>query len=350
MTNYSTSNRITYGQRILPIKRIEGFFPQEWEEFIEEWLELKKKQYYSVEKSGGAGDMGRDVVAYIDNPKTDPNYKWDCYQCKHYNTSIMPTHVYAEFGKIIYYSFKKEYPVPQKYYFVAPKDCGTSLSKLLIDPVKLKADLKSNWEKYCKDKITSKSLNLDGPFLLYFESFDFSIFSKIQRKIVIEEHSKHPNHLTRFGGSLPDRPRIKDEDIPKVIQIHESTYIDNLLKAYNSTGKYTINGISDLKENFLLHFKKAREGFHFAEQLRILYRDSFPVDTYEDFQDEIYKGVLNTLMTAYPNGFDKVRTTEDKAQQIQITSNPLKDVSRAEDRTGICHQLSNIGKINWENE
>ncbi|GAB3723784.1 ABC-three component system protein [Flavobacterium koreense] len=350
MNNYSTSNRITYGQRILPIKLIEVFYPQEWEEFIEEWLELKKSKYYLVERYGGAGDMGRDVVCYFDDPKTNPNYKWDCYQCKHYINPITPTDVYVEFAKIIYYTFEEHFPIPQNYYFVAPKDCGTSLSKLLIDPIKLKAELKANWEKYCKNKITKEPVELKGKFLSYLEAFDFSIFSKIQRKLVIEEHSKHPNHLTRFGGSLPDRPVITDKDIPDKVQIYESNYIKNLIKAYNSTGKYNIRNVSELKDIYLLHFNKAREGFHFAEQLRVLYRDNLPINTFEDFQEEIYNGIINTLLTSYPNGFEKVKNIEDKSQQIQITSNPLKDVSKTQDRTGICHQLSNNGKINWENE
>jgi hypothetical protein len=44
----------------------------------------------------------------------------------------------VEFGKIIYFSFLGEYPIPQNYYFVAPKDCGTKLSNLLNEPDKLK--------------------------------------------------------------------------------------------------------------------------------------------------------------------------------------------------------------------
>jgi len=350
MSNYTTSNRINFGLRITPLKLIEVFTPQQWEEFIEEWLDLKKSEFHSIEKIGGAGDMGRDVIAYIEDPKGNPNYKWKCYQCKHYKDPIIPIKVYVEFAKIIYYTFNKAYPVPEEYFFVAPKDCGTSLSKLLLDENELRKAIQANWKKYCENEITTSPVKLEGQFLNYFNQFNFKIFNKLQRKTIVEEHTKHPNHLIRFGGSLPDRPKISAADIPSNIQSDETTYVDNLVKAYNSTGKFIFSSVNELKDAYLVHFKKAREGFHFAEQLRVLYRDNLPVNTFEEFQDEILNGISNSLVTSYSNSFEKVKSVEDKAHQIQITSNPLKDVSKPQDRTGICHQLSNNGKINWENE
>jgi len=349
MEYYSTSKEINFGQRVIPIKKIELFFPEEWEEFIEEWLDIKKG-YHSIERLGGAGDMGRDVVAYKEDPKLNPLYKWDCYQCKHYQNAITPSDVYVEFGKIIYYTFQNEYPVPDNYYFVAPKDCGTTLSKYLNNSNILKEEVRSNWKKYCEIKITSRPVKLEGKFLNYFNSFDFSIFDKIQRKIIIEEHTKHPNHLIRFGGILPNRPKITADKIPAAVQSQEINYVENLLRAYNSTKKVSFKSDSDLKNPYLLHFNKAREGFHFAEQLRVLYRDNLPLNTFEDFQDEILNGITNTYLSDHANGFEKVKSTEDKSHQIQINSNPLKDVSKPQDRTGICHQLSNNGKLNWDNE
>ncbi|MCC6448445.1 MAG: hypothetical protein IT215_07155, partial [Chitinophagaceae bacterium] len=67
-------------------------------------------------------------------------------------------------------------------------------------------------------------------------------------------------------------------------------------------------------------------------------------------QTEIFNGIQNTLEASHKDGYHKVVAVEDRAQLIQITSNPLKDVSRTEDRTGICHQLSNNGKIDWKQE
>ena len=103
-----TSNfEVTNGANIVPIKRIEIFSPEEWELFTEEYLELLQTEYKEIERIGGANDNGRDVIAYIETPITE-NYKWDCFQCKHYDHSLYPSDVYVEIGKILYYTFKKE--------------------------------------------------------------------------------------------------------------------------------------------------------------------------------------------------------------------------------------------------
>ncbi|MGB3545990.1 MAG: hypothetical protein WBA17_03400, partial [Saprospiraceae bacterium] len=65
---YTTAHRVNYGQTIIPIKKVSLFSPDEWEEFIEEWLDTKE-DYLESERFGGAGDMGRDVVAYKSDKK-----------------------------------------------------------------------------------------------------------------------------------------------------------------------------------------------------------------------------------------------------------------------------------------
>lgn len=347
--SYITSHRVNYGKRIIPLKQIELFSPDDWEDFIEEWTELKKTQYIEIERFGGAGDKGRDVVAYI-SKKTLPNYSWDCYQCKHYNSALTPTEVYVEFGKIIYYTFLKEFPVPNNYYFIAPKGCGTSLSKLLNNKILLKKAVKDNWDKYCKDKITSSiDVELKGEFLKYYKKFDFSIFSKIQTKDILREHQKHPNHIIRFGGGLPEREKLDESSIPKKIQKNESAYVSELLKAYSSVGTSKISKVTDLKLNptYNNHFRRSRLSFHHAEQLRNFSRDSLPIGTFVDFQNEIYAGIIDIVDDYHSNGFVRIKEVEKEARRIVIASNPLKEVSIINDRSGVCHQLANNKKIKW---
>jgi len=211
------------------------FSAEEWETFIEEWLDTKKTLYKEIERFGGAGDKGRDVVAYITDPKVN-GYEWDCYQCKHYDHPLIPAEMYIEFGKIIYYSYTNEYPVPKKYYFVAPRGCGTSMTKLLQDPQSIKAAVKAKWVTHIGSKIISGTqIDLTGTLLDHVENFDFSIFDRIQPKTIILEHSKHPNHLHWFGGGLPDREVLDENTIPASIAANESIYVNELLSAYNST-------------------------------------------------------------------------------------------------------------------
>lgn len=351
MDLYSTSHHINFGKRITPIKRVELFSPEEWEELIKEWLELKEEDYIDVERFGGAGDKGRDVVAYITDSK-NPNYEWDCYQCKHYANSLMPSKVYAEFGKILYYTFKKEYPIPQNYYFIAPKGCGNALSKLLKDSTLLKKEIKNNWDAYIKNNIINTPIKLIGKFKKHVDSFDYSIFSKKHVKDVLELHKKHSNHLTRFGGGMPYREKLDLKTIPQKIKSSETKYVEQLIECYNSVSSTNYKSFDDLKNNtfFQNHFKRARINFHHAEQLRNFSRDSLPINTFNNFQDEILSAIINTLEDSHSNDFIRVKETEKEAGRVLISSNPLKDVCIINDKQGICHQLINDEIIKWNQD
>jgi len=49
------------------LKEIRNYSPIEWELFIEEWLRALKKRYTDVKRLGASGDLGRDVVAFMDD-------------------------------------------------------------------------------------------------------------------------------------------------------------------------------------------------------------------------------------------------------------------------------------------
>ncbi len=349
MTFYKTSHQINFGKRIIPLKMIEHMSFDDWEEFIEEWIDIKKSEYIEAEKFGGAGDKGRDVVGYVSD-KNKPNYTWDCFQCKHYENALRPAQVLKEFIKILYYSFKSEYPIPRKYYFVSPKGCGTSLSKLLQNPTELKDAIIKNWDKHCAIDVTKGGIKLEGEFLKWVNNFDFSIFTKIHTKNILKEHINHPNHIIRFGGGLPEREKLDSSTIPSDIQKSETTYVNQLLSAYGSESKEIYKNIGELasKEVYNNHFSRARISFHHAEQLRNFSRDSLPIDTFEDFQNEILYGIIDIVEDSHSNNFIKVKEVEKEARKIIISSNPLKDVSIINDRSGICHQLVNDEKIKWE--
>jgi hypothetical protein len=349
MTHYKTSHQVNFGKRIIPLKMIEHMSFDDWEEFIEEWVDIKKTEYLEGEKFGGAGDKGRDVVGYVSD-KNKSNYTWDCFQCKHYENALRPAQVYKEFIKILYYTFKAEYPIPRKYYFVSPKGCGTSLSKLLQNPTELKSAIIKNWDKHNNIDTTKDGIKLEGNLLKWVSNFDFSIFSKIHTKNILKEHNKHPNHLIRFGGGLPEREKLDTTTIPSLIQNSETKYVNQLLSAYGSESKEDYKNVADLdsKEVYKNHFSRARISFHHAEQLRNFSRDSLPIDTFVDFQNEILNGIIDIIEDNHSNSFIKVKEAEKEARKVVISSNPLKDVSIINDRSGVCHQLVNDNKIKWK--
>ncbi|WP_233899311.1 ABC-three component system protein [Tenacibaculum piscium] len=348
MEFYKTSNQVNYGRRIIPLKMIEHMSFDDWEVFIEEWVDIKKVDYLEGEQFGGAGDKGRDVVGYVTD-KNKPNYVWDCFQCKHYSNALTPSDVYKEFIKILFHTFNQEYPTPRKYYFISPKGCGTSLSKLLLNPKKLKDAIVNNWSKHNQIDTTKGGIQLKGKLLSWVNDFDYSIFSKIHTKDILKEHKKHPNHIIRFGGGLPEREKLDINTISDNIKSSETTYVSQLLSAYSSESKEIYKNVSNLdsKELYKNHFTRARMSFHHAEQLRNFSRDSLPVDTFDDFQKEIFEGIVDIVEDIHSNSFIKVKEVEKEASKVIISSNPLKDVSLIYDKKGICHQLVNDNKIKW---
>lgn len=344
-------DEVITGPLVKPITIIYSYSDKEWEAFIEEWVDIKKRNYVEVEQIGGAGDMGRDVIAYINKDK--PSYQWDCYQCKHYKNPIAPNNIYVEFGKIIYYTFKKEYPLPNKYFIAAPKGVGRKLSDLLNKPTKLKEDVRTTWDKYCKTNITkTTTIDLKGDFLDYFEKFDFSIFERILPKTIIEEFKQKSsaNYIKRFGGGLPTRDKLTGNDIPYTTQQYEIKYTNQLIKAYNTDKlSNSFSNENDLinQKPYIDHFRRAREGFHNAEQLRNFSRDTLGEHIFESFQQEIYDRVVDLTEEEQINKFHVAKNVERQAMDLPIESNPLKTRCNVTDKKGICHQLVNDSKLYW---
>ncbi|EJD6084798.1 TPA: hypothetical protein KEY91_002723 [Proteus mirabilis] len=337
--------QIYAGKNIPAIDRIKLFSPDEWEEFIEEWLSSKKDMYSSIERLGGSGDQGRDVVGY---KEILPNgsYIWDNYQCKHYDHALMPSDVWIEIGKLCYFTFIGDFPLPERYFFVGPRGVGTSLSNMLINPNKLKSEFIKNWDNYCKDKITKNtSIDLSPEFNEYIDTIDFSIFNKLTPLMLIEEHSITPYHIARFGGGLPARPVTPQA--PKIIGKQEQLYIESLLNAYGSDSSNCYKIINEVDVKYKGHLDRSRENFYSAEQLKQFSRDILPPGIFESLKEEIYSGTIDVYENDHTTGFVCVKAVEGEAKKIAINSNPLSLYSTIKDRMGICHHLANEGIYKW---
>lgn len=335
------------GMHIPAIKKITLFSPNEWEEFVEEWLTTKNQYYTSIDRLGGAGDQGRDVIGFITEAKGS-SYEWDNFQCKHYDHALCPSDVWDEFGKLCYYTFIGDFPIPNRYFFVCPHNVGAALSNLLRNPENLKAGLIKNWDKYCSQKITKKlEINLDGKLLDYINTFDFSIFDKITPLSLVQEHQNTPFYIPRFGGDLPPRPTF--ENAPDIILSHELPYINELIKAYGSDAGRKIDSVDDLRdgERYQKHFLRSREYFHQAEQLKNFSRDKLPPETFEVLKGEVFSGTIDIVEDDHETGFICVKEVEKEARKLNVASNPLDKCSDGNDRVGICHQLANDGRLTW---
>jgi len=344
---YSSAHVIS-GIPIPKTQRIQLFSPDEWEEFSEEWASSLKSSYNCIKRFSGSGDKGLDVVGFVSSNQFENG--WDNYQCKFYDHPLTPSDVWVEFGKIIYFTYRGDFPAPRKYYFVAPKQIGTKLGNFLSDAKKLKEELKLNWGSYCESGITStEKIRLEGDLLTYLDSFDFTIFDSISLVKMIEQHASTHFHAVRFGGGLGVRPEpeIPPEDTVSL----NHRYIRQLLSVYAISKGLDpqlvefslLDEDDDLKNNF----RRQRERFYHAESLRNFSRDTVPPGVFEDLQKDIYDGVVDTCESQHKCDMTRVSATMGQAANVIVDASPLASVTRPRDKQGICHQLVNDNRLSW---
>jgi hypothetical protein len=346
-TGIVTAAQVTHGLLIPPQQQLLIYSPDQWEGFVQEWLHYcLKKSYKQVQKFTGAGDMGIDVAGFVDGKRLEG--VWDNYQCKHYDHALTPGDVWPEFGKIIWYSFKKQYVPPRRYYFVAPWGTGPKLTHLLANATKLREELISNWDKKVKGAITSaQEVSLDATLLAFVNAFDFSIFEVKTSLQLVEDHSATPAHAARFGGGLRTRPAAATP--PETVAPTESRYVTQLLGAYaEHMGKPVPDSSALTAPTLKGHFHRQREAFYHAESLRLFARDTVPNGTFEALQQDIFDGVIDTHDAAHPDGYQKVCAVTKTAREMQITANALISCTKPKDRDGICHQLVNDERLWWK--
>lgn len=337
------------GAWIDPIKRLSIFDPNEFETFTLQWVYgYLSETYCEVQNRGGAGDKGRDIVAWIDPPK-GKDAKWVNYQCKHYRDPLTPTDIWVELGKLCYFTYYNHFAIPQKYVFVSPKGAGSTLQDLIDNPDKLCQGLMSNWEKYCELKITSRArVPLEGKLRQYVERFDFSIFSALSPHELIEQHSKTQYHSYVFGTQLKERP-VSPKPPPE-IETKETRYVQQIYEAFADHLKCEIKDPSSfLQHKFLVSaFNHARESFYSAESLKEFARDSLPHGNYfTDLLNQFLDGLQIVFYETHQDGYQRMLAAGKHAHSLQIDTNRLRADLRPNDRVGICHQLANEDKLRW---
>lgn len=334
------------GKQYTPKQHLLLSTAEDWEEFLVEWGTFQKGLYKLVTRLGGAGDKGIDVACFL----TENGFQgdWHNFQCKYYKGEpLTPRTAVSEIGKILWHISSGEITAPSAYYFFAPKDCGPSLKKLLLNAADLKNELINKWGDWCSQTITStQTILLDGAFKAFVTGFDFSIFKYKPLDEIIEEHRKTPYFSQRFGGGLPDRPAAQTP--PTEIMNAETRYVSQLYEAYADHRKKPIDEFDLAKDkDFQPHFDRQRESFYSAESLRTFARDSVPPGTYEALQQEMYDGVIDTVEAAHSDAYQRLTEVLKEAKSTPLDSNALVHVTKVKDRFGICHQLANEDRLIW---
>lgn len=349
-----TNNDTILGDVIDPIKRMNLFSADEFESFIELWVtEALKKEYEKVVRASGAGDKGRDVIAYVS--ESDLQKEWDNFQCKHYKSALAPSDIWVELGKLCYYTFIGEYTIPRNYYFVCQNGVGTTLNSYLEKPEKLKELLIKDWHKYCENKISSKvQIKLTEELKSHIEKIDFKIFKHKTPMELVNSLEGSILFATIFGGGLKKRremPTLPPSDIDK----GELIYTKKLFRAYESKLGCKDDYVNEdtLKDHEVLkrHFERQRVHYFTAMTLLDLERDTRPNNNewISSLKDEVYEEIIDTLEREYDNGYLRVVEVTDRARLMNHQAHPLVNMITSNDKHGICHHLANDEKIDWVN-
>ena len=331
---------------ISPIDKVKIMDEDTFEQFVVEWLyETNKSKYSSIFRIGGAGDKGRDIIAYYKDGSID------YYQCKHYNSPLSPSEFWIEFGKLCYYTYKKEISMPKSYYIVASNGIGPSLIDLLNNHKLINRELIENWDKHCKGKIIKGlKIELNSRLRKYIENFDFGIISAIPIEKVIDDHIRTVYGKIRFGGASVDPP--KDINVPSNIESEEIPYITALYDAYSDKVSLQLNSIDDLKKYKLnSHFERQRRFYYSCETIRRFVRDTFTDDNdFERLKQEVYDGIVEVYESDYSDGYERLESVMKQAGIVNTTKSLLDskfNLIGNSERKGACHMLVNDGHIMW---
>ncbi|WP_149205793.1 ABC-three component system protein [Flavobacterium johnsoniae] len=346
--NRLSNAEILTGNIIAPLDRLSIIDEDTYEDMVLEWLTSFGNKYEKLMSFAGSGDKGRDVIAYTDYA----NGKCEFYQCKHYKSALTPSDVYLEFGKLIYYTFNKDYECPLKFYFVAPHGIGAKLHELIGDINLLRKSLLENWDEKCKNKITkTKQVELDQTLVDYINNFDFTIISSVEPIEFIEGYKKTTYYSYRFGGGL-QKSRKEIAVSPVSISSNEIPYVRNIYDAYSSRLNKVINSQNDFKEEEALvkHFLRQRNNFYHADSLEQFSRDALPLgnDAFSALKNEVCEQIIEVYESDdYKDGVAKMDEIIKMAKTGNYNSNPLAGELKSNDKAGICHHLSNENRIKW---
>jgi hypothetical protein len=339
-----------FAMPIPPTERIKSFSPEAFEAFIAEWgISCAKPIYKDVFRVGGAGDMGRDVIAEYDDGA------FDYYQCKRYEGKLTPSEYWLEFGKLCYYTFNNDIPLPKKYYIIASQGLGPKMFKLVNSKEDIRRGLKEHWIDKCSTNIIKgKNIVLKDSLERYIDNFDFSIVDTYSIEKIIEEHRKTHYFYFRFGGEIKPKREVRISP-PSTVEMNEFMYVNKILRVYSETKEECIQ-LEELHINpeLVLDFNRHRANFYCAESLKRCIRDIFTNENeFDTLKEEMYSGISDFITGVFIDGHEKLRRTMHESTKVNLSvsrvDRDLHFVSN-DDKKGLCHHLANDDKIDWIDE
>lgn len=318
----------------------------ELEEFVHDWIAKKVQIYVDHDNFTGSGDMGRDVVGFLTEKRHEG--AWHNYQCKQYNKKITKPLALLEIGKILYYASQKQFTIPEKYYFIAPKGINRPLETLINNPSLFKKTLIDEWKECCETKIVKNSkVILNEEVLAAIENFNFSGIKALQVTQILSDPDINSVLYKWFKHDPGTAPK---GTVPLEIEKTEQEYVGQLLFAYGERlGKEfkTHKDIEGDKAHFR-SFQMQRIRFYDADAFQRYYRDNTAPHTVEQIKDDIFYSIIDLCcLGSYKDTLDKITAILGEVTKIQL-SGDISLYATNSVRQGLCHHLVNEGHLNWK--
>lgn len=314
------------------------------EEFVDDWLAQRKKDYHGHELWRGSGDMGRDVTGYVTDRRMEG--PWDNFQCKQLIRTLSMPAVLVELGKILMHSANGEFDLPRAYVFVAPRGVQRAVQALLAHPERMRQKFLDQWDADIAGRLVDKKVVPLSPEIeAKIRAFDFKQVSWLDAARLVNDKACQAALVKWFGDDPGRSPRGV---VPEAVQAMESVYVGQLLRLYEAKGPGTYPDAASAlaSAEHGTHLRDQRTRFFDAVEFERYYRDSTPDDYLVAFKDEIYHGVVDTHRESHPDGLTKVAQVMKHASILQ-PSGILGKHASPQVKQGTCHQFANEDRLPW---
>jgi hypothetical protein len=324
---------------------ISFYDPDQFEEFVKEWVPALNAKYTLVERHGGSGDHGIDVAGYLSRERLEG--QWHNYQCKRYAAALSWATAAQEMRKMFVSAAAGEFTVPTRYVFVAPI-ISRSLPRQFAKPTECRARFLQELST-TKDKlVTNLTHDQRGAVEDLAAATDFAMFECVDLDEMLELHKTTPHWADRFPYA-PFEQGPKEMLPPPQHSKDEARYVQHLIDVYRERFPGRINSLEEVPNVGVVdaHLKRQREAFYAAEAVRVFARDATKPAYFEQVKKDVYDIVVEVADRSHPNGWDRHSAVMAVAGTVQLTPTVLVPFVETNARKGVCHHLANEDRLTW---
>lgn len=327
-----------------PKKIVFSYDPDEFEEFVKEWVPALATKYLAVERHGGSGDHGVDVAGYLTSHGLEG--AWHNYQCKHYGEALTWSKAAPEMRKMFASVVNGHFTMPQRYVFVAPI-IGPRLVRRLSKPSQSREEFLKELETTTDAVIMSLAPEKRRAVRDLAGATDFSMFTTVDMDEMLSLHQTTPHWAVRFPQ--PPAPRPQRMLPPDVHAPEEARYIQQLVRVYGELWGEQAGSLERVASHDEArdHLRRQREAFYSAESLRLFARDSTTEGHFEAVLDDVYDIVVEVSAGRFEFGWDRLQAVLAASGNVELTKTILTEYVRPLDRKGVCHHLANEDRLIW---